>query len=60
MTWADYIKGSKKAKVHIGFDLNRGISRKIFLTDGNGAKRPFVNKILLPGQTGVCDRGYKA
>jgi len=59
MTWADYRKGSKKAKVHIGFDLNRGIPRKIFLTDGNGAERPFANKILSPGQTGVGDRGYQ-
>ncbi len=59
MTWADYRKGSKKAKVHIGFDLNRGIPRKLFLTDGNGAERPFVNQILSPGQTGVGDRGYQ-
>ena len=59
MTWADYRKGSKKAKVHVGFDLNYGIPRKIFLTDGNGAERPFVNKILSPGQTGVGDRGYQ-
>lgn len=59
MTWADYRKGSKKAKVHIGFDLNRSIPRKIFLTDGGGAERPFVNKILSPGQTGVGDRGYQ-
>jgi len=59
MNWADYRKGSKKAKVHIGFDLNRSIPRKIFLTDGDGAERPFVNKILSPGQTGVGDRGYQ-
>ncbi len=59
MTWADYRKGSKKAKIHIGFDLNRSIPRKIFLTDGNGAERPFVNKILSPGQTGIGDRGYQ-
>ncbi|MBU0736439.1 MAG: hypothetical protein KKG10_20080, partial [Proteobacteria bacterium] len=25
MHWADYRKGSKKAKVHLGFDLNRSI-----------------------------------
>jgi hypothetical protein len=31
MYWADYRNGSKKAKVHIGFDLNRGIPKKIFL-----------------------------
>ena len=34
MYWADYRDGAKKAKVHIGFDLNRGIPKKIFLTDG--------------------------
>jgi hypothetical protein len=60
MHWADYRKGSKKAKVHLGFDLNHGIPRKIFLSDGNGAERPFVSMILSPGQTGVMDRGYQA
>ena len=59
MTWADYRKGSKKAKIHLGFNLNKGIPAKIFLTDGKGAERPFVSKILLPGQTGVGDRGYQ-
>jgi hypothetical protein len=59
MYWADYRKGSKKAKVHVGFDLNRAIPRKIFLTHGNGAERPFVSQILSPGQTGVMDRGYQ-
>ena len=37
---ADYRKGSKKAKVHLGFDLNHSIPRKIFLSDANGAERP--------------------
>lgn len=60
MQWADYRKGAKKAKVHLGFDLNRGIPRKIFLSDGKGAERPFVCRILSPGQTGVLDRGYQA
>jgi len=32
MYWAAFRKGSKKAKVHFGFDLNCGIPRKIFLT----------------------------
>jgi len=59
MLWADYRKGSKKAKVHVGFDLNRSIPRKVHLTDGNGAERPFVSKILSEGQTGVLDRGYQ-
>jgi hypothetical protein len=60
MVWADYRKGSKKAKVHLGFDLNRSIPRKIFLSDGKTGERPFVSMILSPGQTGVMDRGYQA
>ena len=60
MLWADYRKGSQKAKVHLGFDINRGIPRKIFLSDGKGAERPFVSMILSPEQTGVMDRGYQA
>jgi len=59
MKWADYRKGAKKAKTHVGFDINRGIPRKIFLTDGNGSERPFVSKILEKGETGVFDRGYQ-
>jgi IS4 transposase len=59
MAWADYRGGSKKAKTHIGFDINRGIPRKIFLTDGKGPERPFVSQILEPGETGILDRGYQ-
>jgi len=59
MYWADYRDGAKKAKVHMGFDLNRGIPKKLFLTDGKGDERPFVNKILAPGETGVMDRYYQ-
>jgi len=60
MQWADYRKGAKKAKVHLGFDINHGIPRKVFLTDGKGPERPFVSMILSPDQTGVLDRGYQA
>ena len=59
MLWADYRKGSKKAKVHVGFDLNHAIPRKVYLTEGNGAERPFVSKILSKGETAVTDRGYQ-
>lgn len=59
MHWADYRKKSKKAKVHVGFDLNRAMPRKIYLTDGNSAERPFVSLILSEGQTGIMDRGYQ-
>lgn len=60
MHWADYRKNSKKAKVHVGFDLNQAIPRKIYLTHGNGAERPFVSLILSENQTGVMDRGYQS
>lgn len=58
MYWADYRKGSKKAKIHLGFDSNHAIPSKIFFTDGKGAERPFVGPIILEGQTVVADRGY--
>ena len=34
MHWADYRDSSKKAKIHIGFDINHAIPKKIFLTNG--------------------------
>jgi len=60
MHWAEYRTNSNKAKLHLGFDLNHGIPRKLFLTEGIGAERPFVSSIIEPGQTGVLDRGYQA
>lgn len=60
MYWAEYRSNSRKAKLHLGFNLNHGIPRKLFLTEGNGAERPFVSSIADPGQTAVLDRGYQA
>ena len=59
MTWADYRNGAKKAKVHMGLDINRSIPRKLFLTDGKADERPFVSLLLSSGETGVTDRGYQ-
>ena len=59
MYWADYRKGSNKAKIHLGFDLNHGIPSKIHFTNGKGAERPFVDPIISTGQTVVADRGYQ-
>jgi hypothetical protein len=59
MHWADYRKETKKAKLHLGFDMNHSIPTKIFLTDGKTDERPFVSKILSPGQTGIMDRYYQ-
>lgn len=59
MTWADYRKGAKKAKTHIGFNLNQSIPSRIFLTNGKADERPFVEKIVSKGQTAVTDRYYQ-
>lgn len=58
MAWAEYTSTQPKAKVHLGFDLNRGLPRHLALTEGNGAERPFVSTFLKPDETGVLDRGY--
>ncbi len=60
MFWADYREGAKKAKAHCGFDINHGIPTQVYLTDGNGAERLFIDQILTEGQTGVMDRGYQS
>lgn len=59
MDWADYTTTTNKAKVHMGFDLNRGIPRKMELTTGKAGERPFVSQLLEGGETGVLDRGYQ-
>ena len=43
MDWAGYRKGAKKDKTHFGFDLNRSVPIKIFLTSGKEGERPFVD-----------------
>ncbi len=60
MHWADYSDQKTKAKVHVAFDLNRSIPSEIILTNGKVDERPFVTKLLSPGQTGVMDRGYQS
>lgn len=59
MAWADYRKGAKKAKVHMGFNLNQSIPYKIFLAHGKSDERPFVERIVTKGQTAVADRYYQ-
>lgn len=59
MTFADYRDGAKKAKVHLGFSLNRSIPERVYLSAGKADERPFVEKIVAPGQTGVMDRYYQ-
>jgi len=59
MLWADYRNGANKAKVHLGFDIGRGVPQKVTLTDGKGDERSQAERLVAPGQTGVYDRGYQ-
>jgi len=59
MTWADYSSTTRKAKIHLGFDINRGIPGKVCLTNGKGDEGPLVPRLLSPGQTGILDRNYQ-
>jgi hypothetical protein len=59
MDWASYRKDNKKAKAHIGFNINKGIPCKAFVSNGNKAERPFVSQILQEGETAIMDRGYQ-
>ena len=50
MRWAEYSSTQRKAKAHVGFDLNYGIPRRMALTEGTGAERPFVSTLpAIPG-----------
>lgn len=57
MRWAEYSSTQRKAKAHLGFDLNHGLPRHLALTEGKGAERPLVSTLLESGETGVLDRG---
>jgi len=59
MGWADYSSTNKKAKIHLGFAVNRGIPGKVSLTDGKADEGPLVPQLLSPGQTGIMDRNYQ-
>jgi hypothetical protein len=56
MEWASYRGGSKKTRAHVGFDINRGIPWKIFLTDCKEGEHPFVDRIINNGETADIDR----
>ncbi len=58
MAWAEYSSTQRKAKAHVGFNLNQGLPWNLALTEGKGAERPFVSSFLEEGETGVMDRGY--
>ena len=59
MHWADYRQNNNKAKLHLGFDINRSIPKKLCFGDGKSNERSSACQILEAGDTGVMDRGYQ-
>lgn len=59
MHWADYQQNNNKAKLHLGFDINCSIPKKLCLGDGKSNERSSACQILESGDTGVMDRGYQ-
>jgi hypothetical protein len=59
MYWAEYRENSNKFKAHVGFNVNQGIPQKLHLTEGKAGERPFVSRIVNPGETAILDRGYQ-
>lgn len=59
MHWANYNKSTNKAKIHLAFDINRGIPRKLKITNGKTYEGAHLQDLIETGQTGVLDRGYQ-
>ena len=50
--------GHRTAKLHLQFNVLRGIAVRATVTDGNGCERTQLRKTLMPGRLYVVDRGY--
>jgi len=59
LTEAMWLDDENKAfKMHMHFELLRGVPVRMDLTDGNGNERDVLQEALQPGRTYVMDRGY--
>lgn len=59
MAWANWIGPHDKAvKIHLQFDIFRGIPTGAELTDGNGDERAALKKQLSAAMLYIVDRGY--
>jgi hypothetical protein len=59
MLWAHWIGEHDKAvKVHLQFDIFRGVPVKSHLTDGNGSEITALKQMLQPSCLYIVDRGY--
>lgn len=59
MVWALWLDDEHRAaKMHVAFEVFRGIPVKVTLTAGNGNEKHELRGMLEPGRLYVVDRGY--
>ena len=59
MAWALWLDEEHRAgKMHVAFEVFRGIPVKVTLTEGNGNEKQQLRKMLEPDRLYVVDRGY--
>jgi hypothetical protein len=59
MAWALWIDAEHRAaKLHLHFDVLRGVPCQATVTDGNGNEKTELRAALQPGRLYVIDRGY--
>ena len=60
MVWALWVDDDHRAaKMHVHFDVFRGIPADVTVTHGSGSEREQLRKMLQPGRVYVVDRGYE-
>jgi len=59
MAWALWLDDEHRAaKMHVAFEVMRGIPVKVTITEGNGNEKHQLRGMLEPGRLYVVDRGY--
>jgi hypothetical protein len=60
MVWALWMNDENRAaKMHVHFDVFKGIPADVTVTHGSGSEREQLRKMLLPGHVYIVDRGYE-
>ncbi len=59
MAWALWVdKKHRAAKMHLVFEVLRGVPRKVSVSEGNASEAKQLRGLLEPGRLYVMDRGY--
>ena len=59
MAWALWVDETHRAaKMHLAFEVLRGVPVKVSVTEGNGSEKNELRKMLEAGRLYVVDRGY--